>query len=40
MAELKSILSSWVSKETGHTIVTIFSPRSYCQTYSGYPRVE
>src|SRR6218665_2371735 len=23
----------------GHTIATIFLPRSYCQTYSGYPRV-
>src|SRR6218665_3760986 len=22
----------------GHTIVSIFLPRSYCQTYSGYPR--
>src|SRR6218665_3542431 len=24
----------------GHTIATIFLPRSYCQTYSGYPRVR
>src|SRR6218665_3764560 len=23
----------------GHTIATIFLPRSYCQTYSGYPRM-
>src|SRR6218665_2690079 len=23
----------------GHTIATSFLPRSYCQTYSGYPRV-
>src|SRR6218665_2366498 len=23
----------------GHTIATIFLPRCYCQTYSGYPRV-
>src|SRR6218665_2322168 len=23
----------------GHTIATIFLPRSYCKTYSGYPRV-
>src|SRR6218665_3774984 len=23
----------------GHTIATIFLPRSYCQTYSGYPRL-
>src|SRR6218665_2003274 len=23
----------------GHTIASIFLPRSYCQTYSGYPRV-
>src|SRR6218665_1142154 len=23
----------------GHTIVTIFLPRSYCHTYSGYPGV-
>jgi len=40
MAVLKSILSSRVSKGMGHTIATIFLPRSYCQTYSGYPRVR
>jgi len=39
MAALKSILSSRVSKWMGHTIATIFLPRSYCQTYSRYPRV-
>jgi len=39
MAALKSILSSRVSKWMGHTIATIFSPRSYCQTYSVYPKV-
>ena len=36
MAALKS---SRVSKLMGHTIATIFLPRSYCQTYSGYSRV-
>jgi len=40
MAALKSILSCRVSKWRRHTIATIFLPRSYCQTYSGYPRVE
>jgi len=39
MAALKSILSSRVSKWTGHTIATIFLPKSYCQRYSGYPGV-
>ena len=39
MAALKSILSSQVSKRMGHTIASIFLPRSYCQTYSRYPRV-
>ena len=40
MAALKFILSSRVSKWIGHsTIATIFLPTSYCQTYSGYPRV-
>jgi len=39
MAALKSILSSRVSKGMGHAIATIFLPRSYCQTHSGYPRV-
>jgi len=41
MAALKYILSSWVSKGMGHTIATIFLPRSYCQahTFSGYPAV-
>src|SRR6218665_1573880 len=33
MAELKSILSSRVSKWMGHTIATIFLPRSYSQAY-------
>jgi len=36
MVALKFILSSHVSKWMGHTIVTIFLPRCYCQTYSGY----
>jgi len=39
MDALKSILSSQVSKWMGHTRAPIFLPRSYCQTYSGYPRV-
>src|SRR6218665_735536 len=39
MAALKYILSSRVSKLIGHTIATIFLPRSYCQTYSENPRV-
>jgi len=39
VAALKSILSSRMSKWMGHTIATIFLPRSYCQTYSGYPRL-
>src|SRR6218665_2459210 len=39
MAALKSILSSRVSKSMGHTIATVFLPRSYCQTYSENPRV-
>src|SRR6218665_44498 len=38
MAALKSTLSSRVSKRIKHTIATIFLTRSYCQTYSGYPR--
>ena len=37
MAALK--LWSWVLKWMRHTIATTFLPRSYCQTYSGYPRV-
>ena len=37
MAALKSILSSRVSKCIGHTIATIFLPRSYCQTYPDIP---
>ena len=41
MTTLKSSLSSQaqVSKWIAHTIATIFLPRSYCQTYSGYPMV-
>src|SRR6218665_1709994 len=31
-------LSTRVSKLMGHTIATISLPRSYCQTYSGYPK--
>ena len=39
MAALKSTLSSRVSKGMEYTIATIFLPRSYSQTYSGYSRV-